>query len=176
MKVPFFRINVLTGLKGARLIADPPVLAQIIKKARRPLLVLGARVSDHLIGDRLHVEYCLELRRKTNIPICATANVKKKVLELGDPPESTYDVVEIINALKDPGWPGVRKEGNHDLVLFSGVRCDLAEQVLSSLKHFAPHLKTVALCRFSHPNAHYALPVLNPDRWKDYWDGLLDSL
>ncbi len=39
MKVPFFRINVLTGLKGARLIADPPVLAQIIKKARRPLLV-----------------------------------------------------------------------------------------------------------------------------------------
>ncbi len=176
MRVPHFRVTVLTGIKGAKIIEDPKECANLIKKAKRPLLVIGAHVIDHFIGDKLHLEYCLELAKKSGIPICATAHVKKKMLELGTTPDSVYDLVEIINFLKHQDWKGVKKEGNHDLVIFSGVRCDLAEQGLSTLKHFAPHLKTMALCRHGHPNADYALPILNTDKWKGYWDNLLMSL
>lgn len=176
MRVPYFQVNVLTGTKGAKVIEDPKACADLIKKAKRPLLVIGARAIDHLIGDKLHLEYCLALAKKSGIPICATAHVKKKVLELGTTPDSEYDIIEIIHHLKFEDWKGVKKEGNHDLVIFSGVRCDLAEQGLSTLKHFAPHLKTMALCRFSHPNADYALPILNAEKWKNYWDDLLMNL
>lgn len=176
MILPFFHVNVLTGTKGARVIEDPKACVDIIKKAQRPLLVIGPRAVEHSIGDKLHLEYCLELARAANLPICATAHVKKKALEFGVIPDSVYDIIEIIHHLKFQDWQGVRKEGNHDLVVFSGVRCDLAEQGLSCLKHFAPHLKTMALCRHSHPNADYALPILNPEKWKNYWDTLLMSI
>lgn len=176
MKVPFFQVNVLTGFKGARVIENPKECADLIRKAKRPLLVIGPRAIEHYIGDKLHLAYCLELAEKVGIPICATAHVKKKMLELGKKPDSVYDVIEIIHFLKFQDWRGVKKEGNHDLVIFSGVRCDLAEQGLSTLKHFAPHLNTMALCRFSHPNADYALPILNPEKWKNYWDDLLKKL
>jgi len=116
------------------------------------------------------------LAKKGGLPICATAHVKKKCLELGTIPDSVYDIIEIIHHLKLQDWKGVRKEGNHDLVIFSGVRCDLGEQGLSTLKHFAPHLKTMAICRHSHPNADYALPILNAEKWKDYWNNLLKNL
>ncbi len=176
MRTPFFKVNVLTGLKGAKVMEDPKVCADIIKKAKRPLLVIGPRAVEHYIGDQLHLEYCLRLARQAGLPICATAHVKKKMVELGTLPDSVYDIIEIVHHLKFQDWKGVKKEGNHDLVIFSGVRCDLAEQGLSTLKHFAPHLKTMALCRFSHPNADYALPILNAEQWKNYWNDLLRNL
>lgn len=176
MRIPFRLVNVLTGLKAARIIEEPRECAGLIKKAKRPLLVIGPRSFDRLINGKLHLEYCLDMAKSAKIPICATAHVKKKMLELGAAPDSVYDIIEIINHLKYPDWKGVKKEGNHDFVIFSGVRCDLAEQGLSTLKHFAPHLKTMALCRFGHPNADYALPILSPEKWRVYWDDLLANL
>ncbi len=176
MRTPFFQVNVLTGTKGAKVIEDPKACADLIRNAKRPLLVIGARAIEHFIGDKLHLEYCLALAKKGGFPICATAHVKKKCLEFGTIPDSVYDIIEIIHHLKLHDWKGVRKEGNHDLVIFSGVRCDLGEQGLSTLKHFAPHLKTMAICQHSHPNADYALPILNAEKWKDYWNNLLKNL
>ena len=37
-------------------------------------------------------------------------------------PDSNYDIIEIINHLQDPEWRGVKKEGNHDLIVFSWER------------------------------------------------------
>jgi len=176
MRLPFWRVNVLTGVKGARVMDSARECASLIRRAKRPLFVTGPRAIDYDLDGKLHLEYCLEVAKVTNIPICATAHSKKKMLELGTTPDSVYDIIEIINHLKDPDWRGVRKEGNHDLVIFSGIRCDLAERGLSTLKHFAPHLKTMALCRFSHPNADYAQPILSDEKWKVYFDDLVANL
>ncbi len=100
-------------------------------------MVIGPRAVEHTIGHRLHLEYCLDLAKLVKIPICATAHVKKKMLEFGTTPDSVYDIIEIIHRLKFHDWKGVKKEGKQDLVIFSGVRCGLAEQGLSTLKHFA---------------------------------------
>jgi acetyl-CoA decarbonylase/synthase complex subunit epsilon len=175
--IPYHRVNVLTGIKSARLIEDAEEYANLIQKAKRPLLVLGPRLIEWSLDGRLLMEYALDIAKTINIPICATSQVRAKMVELGVKPDSVYDAVEIVNALKDPDWKGVRKEGNHDLVIFFGIRTDLGEQSLSVLKHFAPHLKTMTLCKFYYPHANYSLPNFRKDeQWKAFLESLIENL
>jgi len=173
---PYHHVNVLTGFKRARMIEDTAEYAHLIKRARRPLLVLGPRILTTSLDGRLLIEHVVDIAKTVDIPVCATAHTKKKLLESGLTPESSYDLIEIINHLKDREWKGVRKEGNHDLVIFLGIRCDLAEQGLSTLKHFAPHLKTMTLCQNYHPNADYSFPNLKLDTWNEFLVNLIAGL
>lgn len=176
--IPFHRVNVLTGIKAARVIEDASEYAGFIRKAKRPLLVLGPLLFERSLDGKLLIEYALEIAKTANIPICATAHVKGKMTELGVKPDSVYDVVEIVNALKDPDWQGVKKEGNHDLVIFLGVRSDLEEQCLSVLKHFAyKHLRTMTLDKYYFPHANYSLPNFRKDeQWKGFLEELIANL
>ncbi len=177
MVMPLHRVNVLTGVKGAIIINDASEYAALIKQARRPLLVLGPKLLKLTLDGKLLLEYALELARVAKLPICATAHVKGKMVEMGVKPDCEYDAVEIVNYLKDPDWKGVKKEGNHDLVLFFGFRTDLGNQALSSLKHFAPHLRTMTLCKYVFPNADYSLPNLRDDgEWKEFLENLISDL
>jgi acetyl-CoA decarbonylase/synthase complex subunit epsilon len=175
--IPRHKVNVLTGIKSARLIEDPEEYANLIKKAKRPLLVVGPLLLTSTVDGKILMQYALDIAKSCNIPICATAQTKGKVVELGVKPDSVYDVVEIVNALKDPEWWGVRKEGNHDLVIFFGIRSDLGNQGLSTLKHFAPHLKTMTLCKHYFPHANYSLPNFKNDaKWQEFLESLIADL
>jgi len=170
-------VNVLTGTKSARLIEDAAEYADFIKKAKRPLLVIGPLLLASTADGKLLLEYALDIAKAAGIPICATAQTKGKVVELGVKPDSVYDVVEIANALKDPDWQGVKKEGNHDLVILFGIRSDLGNQSLSTLKHFAPHLKTMTLCKHYFPHASYSLPNFKKDaKWQEFLESLIANL
>ena len=175
--IPRHRVNVLTGIKSAKLIEDPAEYASLIKKAKRPLLVVGPLLLAPASAAKLLLEYALDIARACDIPVCATAQTKGKIVELGVQPDCMYDVVEIVNALKDPDWKGVKKEGNHDLVMFFGIRSDLGNQGLSTLKHFAPHLKTMTLCKHYFPHASYSLPNFKKDeKWLEFLEGLIANL
>jgi len=170
-------VNVLTGIKSAKLIEDAAEYADFIKKAKRPLLVIGPLLLESLPDGKLLLEYALDIAKAARIPICATAQTRGKIVELGVQPDSVYDAVEIVNALKDPDWRGVKKEGNHDLVLFFGIRSDLGNQSLSTLKHFAPHLKTMTLCKHYFPHATYSLPNFKKDaKWREFLESLIANL
>ena len=175
--LPFHVVNTMTGTKYARLIEDPAEYAHLIKRANRPLLIVGTWAITKSLGNKLIIEYAVEIAKALNIPICATAHTKKKLLELGIEPASSYDITEILNHLKYPEWKGVKKEGNHDLVMFLGFRTDLGEQGLSTLKHFAPHLKTMTLCKYYYPHASYSLPNFRKDeQWKEFLDNFISKL
>jgi len=174
--LPYHRVNVLTGTKSARIIEDAEEYASLIKRAKRPLLVLGPRTLTMYLDERLLMEYGVDIAKTIDIPICATAHTRKKLLELGIEPDSNYDIIEIINHLKDPGWQGVKQEGNHDLVMFLGIRTDLAEQGLSTLKHYANHLKTMTLCKYYYPHASYSLTNLKDGKWKEFLESLTANL
>ena len=175
--IPRHRVNVLTGFKSARLIEDASEYANLIKKARRPLLVVGPLLLKSLPDGKLPLEYALDIAEAAKIPICATAQTRGKIVELGVQPDCVYDTVEIVNALKDPDWRGVKKEGNHDLVMFFGIRSDLGNQGLSTLKHFAPHLKTMTMCKHYFPHASYSLPNFKKDvNWQEFLENLIANL
>jgi acetyl-CoA decarbonylase/synthase complex subunit epsilon len=175
--IPRHRVNVLTGFKSAKLIEDPAEYANLIKKAKRPLLVVGPLLLASTTDGKTLMEYALNIAKACNIPVCATAQTRGKMVELGMEPDCVYDVVEIVNALKDPDWKGVKKEGNHDLVMFFGIRSDLGNQGLSTLKHFAPHLKTMTLCKHYFPHASYSVPNFKKDeKWLEFLEGLIANL
>jgi acetyl-CoA decarbonylase/synthase complex subunit epsilon len=177
MVTPFHRVNVLTGIKSAIILDSASEYAALIRQAKRPLLVLGPKLLKDSLGGRLLLEWALEIAGAADLPICATAHVKGGLAPLGVNPDSEYDAVEIINHLKDPEWPGVKRQGNHDLVIFFGFRTDFGNQGLSVLKHFAPHLKTMTLCKYVYPNADYALPNLRKDEdWQKFLEDLLSCL
>jgi acetyl-CoA decarbonylase/synthase complex subunit epsilon len=177
LSVPYYTVNTLTGTKAARVVSDPLETAEIIARARNPLYILGPETITIMVGERLFLEYALEIVKANNILTCATAHVKKKMLELGKKPDCVYDIIEIIHFLKMPDWQGIRRRGLHDLILFTGIRCDLAERGLATLKHFAPHLKTFAICRRGHPNADYTTPViLRMEKWQEYLEGIIKGL
>ncbi len=176
--MPYHKVNVLTGFKTARLTEDAAESAKIIKRAKRPLFVVGARCLEWNFDGKYVVEYVVEIAKAANMPVCATAHTKKRLVELGLIPDSTYDIIEIINHLKDKDWRGVKKEGNHDLVVFIAVRADLANQGLSTLKHFAPHLRTMTLSPFYYPHASYSWPNLKDEkeRWQEFYETLIAEL
>ena len=178
MSLPLHKVNVLTGTKSAKEIENAEEYAQLIKKAKNPLMVLGPVLcGDASLGDKPLIDYALDIAQAVNMPICATGHVKAKLVEKGVTPDSEYDIVEIINALKKPEWKGVKGEGNHDLVLFFGIRTDLANQGLSVLKHYAPHLKTMTLCKYVFPHANYSLTNIRKDeKWKEFLEALVANL
>ena len=75
-------------------------------------------------------------------------------------------------------WKGVKGEGNHDLVIFFGIRSDLQNQCLSVLKHFAfGHLKTMTLDKYYFPHADFSLNNIRKDKdWKAFLEDLTKSL
>ncbi len=176
MSFPYHYVNVFTGTKACKVIEDGKEVAELIKKATNPLMVFGPLCLNLELGDRCLIEYGVEIARAGKLPICATANTKKKLVDLGVTPQSTYDIVEIINHLKDPSWKGVEGKGNHDLVIFLGIRADLANQGLSTLKHFSPHLKTMTLCKFLHPHATFSLSNLRDDKWVVMLKTIIENL
>ena len=177
MVTPFHRVNVLTGVKSAIILDSASDYAALIKQAKRPLLVLGPRLLEESLGGTLLLEWALEIARAANLPTCATAHVKGKMVSMGVKPDSEYDAVEIVNHLKDPKWQGVKKEGSHDLVIFFGFRTDFGNQSLSVLKHFAPHLRTMTLCKYVFPNADYSLPNFRKDEdWQTFLEELISGL
>ncbi len=62
----------------------------------------------------------------------------------------------------------MKDEGQHDLVIFIGCIYYIASQGLSTLKHFAPKLKTLTLCKYFHSNADASFPNIKDAEWFNY--------
>jgi acetyl-CoA decarbonylase/synthase complex subunit epsilon len=153
--------TVIAGPKQA-LLVTPETAELMIKKSKRPLFVLGP-----LINDEPYISLAIGIAKKWNLPIVTTGNAYKTFKDQGLD-STAYGAVEIVNLLKDPEWQGLDGEGSYDLVIFLGCVYYLASQGLSSLKHFAPHLKTLTICKFFHSNADASFPNMKDEEWLKY--------
>lgn len=153
--------TVIAGPKQA-LLVTPETAKMMLKKAKRPLFVLGPLAMQEPM-----MTLAIEIAKKWGLPIVTTGGAFKAFSERKIETKH-YGVVEIVNLLKDPNWEGAKGEGQHDLVLFIGVIYYIASQGLSALKHFAPHIKTLTLCKYFHSNADASFPNMNDDKWIRY--------
>jgi acetyl-CoA decarbonylase/synthase complex subunit epsilon len=157
--------TVIAGPKQA-LLVTPKTAKMMLKKAKRPLFVVGPLAKEEPI-----LSLTKEIAEHWEIPIVTTGDAYKTFKEVGVDTTS-YGVVEIVNLLKDPEWKGVKGEGQHDLVMFIGCIYYIASQGLSTLKHFAPHIKTLTICKFFHSNADASFPNMNDNEWLKYLEKL----
>jgi acetyl-CoA decarbonylase/synthase complex subunit epsilon len=159
--------TVIAGPKQA-LLVTPETAEMMLKKAKRPLMIMGPLVKDSPV-----LALAAQIAEKWHIPLVSTGDAFKALNEV-DVKSKPYGVVEIVNLLKDPEWEGVNGKGQHDLVLFIGVIYYIGSQGLSTLKHFAPHLKTLTLCKFFHSNADASFPNMKDEEWIKYLEKLAE--
>ncbi|HID91149.1 TPA: CO dehydrogenase/acetyl-CoA synthase complex subunit epsilon [Candidatus Bathyarchaeota archaeon] len=155
------------GRTKGLLIRKPEMVAAMVRKARRPIMVVGREVEDAELDDgRKATDYVADVARSGDIPVVTSAYAYNALVERGVRP-AAMSLVEIIDRLQDPGWKGLDGKGQYDLALFVGAPYHMLSQALSSLRHFAPRLTTISIDRYFHPNAKWSLPNASPAEWRE---------
>lgn len=153
---------------------DPAQVAKIIKKAQRPLIIVGGLADQIEVHDgKTLLDLLIELGQK--IPIVATSNISKAFIGKGFTPTTIMTAVNITNRLSDPEWKGLDGQGPYDVVVYTGMTIYFELQMLSRLKHYTK-IKSISLERFFIPNASIGLANLKVDKWKEGMKAFMEEM
>jgi acetyl-CoA decarbonylase/synthase complex subunit epsilon len=155
----------IPGPKKALVVTKPEVVAAMIKRAKHPVLVVGHKAAEIDFENGKLLDFVIEFSGKTGIPVVATAHMINEFLRRGFKPAGFMPAVDIGNRLVDPSWNGVDGKGQHDLALFVGLPYYMEWTILSGLKHFAQHLKTITLDNVYQPHASWSFPNISHEDW-----------
>lgn len=164
------------GPTKANIITKPEIVVAMIKRAERPLLVVGHQSAEADSSDEKPIDLLIGIAESSGTPVVATAHLVREFLKRGYQPASWMSVVDIGNRLVDPDWKGLKGEGQHDLVLITGVPYYMEWLVLSALKHFAPQLKSISLDRFYQPQATWSFPNIAVEEWRNSLKTIAEKL
>ena len=87
------------------MITDPRIVASLIKRGSKPILVVGGE------ADEAVVNYAIELSKAIGMPIAATPSTLKAFAERGFKEAHPFSAVEIGERLRDPDWEGLDGSG-----------------------------------------------------------------
>jgi acetyl-CoA decarbonylase/synthase complex subunit epsilon len=150
------------------------VIAAIIKKAKRPLLVVGAELFD----DPIMFDKAIEIG-KTGIPIAATAHSVKGFVERGYL-DNVYQIGlhPLTSYMRFDDWQGLDGKGPYDVVIYMGIFYKFANGMLSTLKHFKRDIKRVSIDRYYHINADmtFGNMAFDPDDYHTAIDEIIATL
>jgi len=166
----------VAGPKKASIITKPEVADAIIKRAKRPIMIVGHIAAEIDLEDEKLIDFLIELAKKADIPIVATAHVNQEFLKRGYKPAGLMSAVDIGNRLCDPEWKGLDTKATYDLAIFAGLPYPLAWTILSGLKHFAPTVKTMTLDNVYHPHASWSFSNISIKDWIVNLKGIIENL
>lgn len=165
----------IAGPKKALLITKPEVVAAMIKKAKRPLLVVGHQAAEEYSDEVKMLDYALRLNQTAAIPMVVTAHLIRELVKRGVQPQGSMSAMEIGSRLADQEWKGLDGKGTYDLALFMGLPYYMEFVILSGLKHFSD-LKTISLDRYYNPHATWSFPNLKVEDWTKSFEIIIDKL
>lgn len=164
----------IAGPKKAFIIPKPEVVASLIKKAKRPLLVVGSHSVKTETKDGDLVDTAIRVMGK--MTVAATGHMVSEFLKRGVEGAISIPLMNLGDRLRDPQWAGFDGEGQYDLVVFAGFPYYLEWLVLNGLKSFAMDLRTISLTRSYQPNASWSLGSMKEDEWKEVLDKIVSML
>jgi acetyl-CoA decarbonylase/synthase complex subunit epsilon len=156
----------IAGPKKALLILKAEVVVALVKRATKPLLIVGHLATEAGTEYDSILDYAIRIHQATDIPVVATAHTEKEFSNRGFQSTACMSAMDIGNRLQDPSWMGIKGLGSHDLALFMGLPYYMEFVLLSGLKHFNSNLKTVSLYRFYNPHATWSFPNLKVKDWQ----------
>jgi len=133
----------ISGPKKASLIIKPEIVEAMLRKARRPIMIVGHGILEYEVEGRKMIDCLIELSKRGKIPVIATASTNREFLNRGFSPAAMMPAVDIGNRLTDPHWKGLDGKDTYDLAIFAGLPYYMEWTILSGLKNFAPHLRTM---------------------------------
>lgn len=166
----------IPGPAKALVIKKPEVVIAMLKKAKRPILVVGHEATEVDLGDGKLIDYVIDVARTAEIPVVATAHIVGEFNKRGFQPDAWMPLVDIAQRIGDPTWEGLDGLGIYDLAMFVGFPYYMEWLILSGLKHFAPHLTTISLDRFYQPHAAWSFPNVSVKDWKTYFEAITMKL
>jgi acetyl-CoA decarbonylase/synthase complex subunit epsilon len=162
-------------VKASRII-KPEIAIVLIRRARRPIIIVGHGILEYEVEGRELIDYIIGLSTKGEIPLVATASTNREFINRGFAPAAILPAVDIANRLKDHEWKGLDGKGNYDLAIFVGLPYPMEWTILSGLKHFAPALKTISLDCVFQLNASWSFPNSTIKDWAASVKGIVDHL
>ncbi len=166
----------IAGPKKALLIMKAEVVVAMIKRAKRPVLVVGHLATETDSETGKMVDYAIRLNKTTGIPVIATAHTAREFVKQGFYPTASMSAMDIGNRLKDSTWNGLDGKGPYDLALFMGLPYYMEFVILSGLKHFSTNLKTISLDRYYNPHATWSFPNLKVENWTQSFETIINKL
>jgi len=166
----------IAGPKKALLIMKPEVAAAMIKRAKRPILIVGHLSTKTDSDTGKMIDYTIRLNKATGIPVVATAHTIREFVKQGFQPAAQMSAMDIGNRLKDPTWNGLDGKGPYDVALFMGLPYYMEFVILSGLKHFSTNLKTISLDRYYNPHASWSFPNLKVEEWTQSFETIIKKL
>ena len=154
----------IAATKKANPIQKPEIAVAMIKKATRPILIVGSNAIERSMDGKLLIEYIIDFARASNVPVVATAHMVGEFLKRGYQPAGFMNAMDISNRLADPTWMGLDGKGHYDLVMYVALPYYMEALILSGLKHFT-NLKTMTLDNLFHPHASWSFPNASLEDW-----------
>jgi anaerobic carbon-monoxide dehydrogenase, CODH/ACS complex subunit epsilon len=155
----------IPGPKKASLIVKPDIADAMIRRAKRPILIVGHGILEYEVEGKMLIDCLIELAGKGKIPVVVTASTNKEFLSRGFTPAAILPAVDIANRLTDPAWKGLDGKESYDLAIFVGLPYSMEWTILSGLKNFAPGVKTMTLDCVYQPNASWSFPNSTIKEW-----------
>jgi len=138
----------------------------MVKKAKRPILIVGHEVAETDAGEGRLIDYLIRFAETSDVPVVATAHIVKEFVARGFQPAAWMPAMDIANRLRDSSWKGLDGKGQYDLALFVGIPYYMEWLILSGLKNLSSELKTISLDRFYQPHASWSFPNTPVEEWK----------
>ena len=157
----------VSATKKAMAISKPEIAVSLIKRAKRPLLIIGSGAIERELAGKLLIDYLIDFAKASKVPVVATAHIVGEFLKRGFKPSGFMSAMDIANRLVDPSWQGLDGRGSYDVILFVAMPYYMEANILSGLMHFAPKLKTITLDNAFHPHASWSFPNSNVKIWSE---------
>ncbi|MHA1753733.1 MAG: CO dehydrogenase/acetyl-CoA synthase complex subunit epsilon [Candidatus Helarchaeota archaeon] len=167
-KIKPWRPTHINGPIAGTPVYKPEIIGKIIKKAKRPLLIVGGYEYDVDIGNgKTYLDLLVELVKKKKIPVVATTEVAKTFVEKDIKPVAIMSVSNVIHRVCDENWKGFDGKGHYDWVIIAAMVYYLQSQMFSAMKHFSyKWSKGISLDRYFQPNASFCLANFKVEEWK----------
>jgi acetyl-CoA decarbonylase/synthase complex subunit epsilon len=166
----------IAGPKKALIIPKPEVAASMIKRAKRPLLVVGSDSVNTKTKDGDLIDTAIRLNRKGKITVAVTGHLISEFLKRNVEGVNSTPLMNLGDRLRDPNWMGFDGNGQYDIAIFAGLPYYLEWLVLNGLKSFAMDLKTISLDRNYQPNASWSLGSMREEEWKEILDKIVSDI
>ena len=166
----------IAGPKKALLILKPEVIVALVKKAKRPILIVGHLAAEDYSDNVKMIDFAIRMSKATGFPVVATAHTVSEFIKRGFHSVTCMTAMDIGNRLADPKWKGLDGKGLYDVALFMGLPYYMEFVILAGLKSFSMNLKTVSLDRFYNPHATWSFPNLSVKDWNQSFETIVNGL
>jgi len=156
-------------------ILTPENCGKMLRRAKRLLIIVGGNILDDEYTKVGMVNIIERIANKLGATLAISPGVFRAFQNYNGT-KYMVNVESVVERLLDAHWMGFDGGGKYDFILFVGGLYPFQSMMLSSLKHFAPTLRTISIERYYHPNATFSLENLSFEKWREGLEALLKAL